>query len=175
MSHRRRSAAPVTDEFQSNIVVEDLKLGEQFSIALSNKGIVYTWGQNDKGQLGLGNEVPTFEPTPVTTLNRTISKIDCGLKHCLALSKDYQLFAWGSNLQSQLGKKTLPQQPFVNTPILITAFESAKPFKITCGSYHNICLSYRQPKQEDNGSGDTEVDNKVSASKTQEEVKVSSF
>lgn len=98
MSHRRRSTAPISEEFQSNIVIEDLKLGEQFSIALSNKGIVYAWGQNDKGQLGLGNEVPTFEPAPVITLNRTISKIDCGLKHCIALSKDYQLFGWGSNL-----------------------------------------------------------------------------
>jgi len=31
-------------------------------MALSNKGTIYTWGQNDKGQLGLGNEIPTIEP-----------------------------------------------------------------------------------------------------------------
>ena len=67
-------------------------------MALSNKGIVYTWGQNDKGQLGHGNDTPTFEPSAVTTLSKVITKIDCGLKHCLALTKDYQLYAWGSNL-----------------------------------------------------------------------------
>ena len=32
---------------------------------------------------------------------------------------------------------------------MITAFEGAKPFKITCGSYHSICLSYRLPKIEE--------------------------
>jgi|LauGreDrversion4_2_1035121.scaffolds.fasta_scaffold59029_1 alpha-tubulin suppressor-like RCC1 family protein len=66
-------------------------------MALSNKGIVYTWGLNDKGQLGVGNEIPTVEPQPVTALTKPVSKIDCGLKHCVALTKDYQLFIWGSN------------------------------------------------------------------------------
>ena len=100
MSHRRRSAAATEDLQSANIIIDDLKLGEQFSVALSNKGIVYTWGQNDKGQLGLGNEMPTFDPYPVTGLTKSIAKIACGLKHVIALSKDYQLFAWGSNLQS---------------------------------------------------------------------------
>ena len=52
VSHRRRSNV----QEDQNIVIEDLKLGEQFSMALSSRGIVYTWGQNDKGQLGHGNE-----------------------------------------------------------------------------------------------------------------------
>ena len=34
-------------------------------------------------------------------------------------------------------------------PILNTAYENAKPFKITCGSYHNVCFSYKPPKQEE--------------------------
>ena len=56
-SHRRRSTAA-----EENVIIEDLKLGESFSIALSTKGMVYTWGMNDKGQLGIGNETPTLEP-----------------------------------------------------------------------------------------------------------------
>lgn len=43
MSHRRRSAVSGED-LGINIIIDDIKLGEQFSIALSNKGIVYTWG-----------------------------------------------------------------------------------------------------------------------------------
>ena len=45
VSQRRRSNV----QEDQNIVIEDLKLGEQFSMALSSRGIVYTWGQNDKG------------------------------------------------------------------------------------------------------------------------------
>lgn len=41
MSHRRRSNVA---EDTSSVFIEDLRLGEQFSMALSNKGIVYTWG-----------------------------------------------------------------------------------------------------------------------------------
>lgn len=107
LSHRRRSNPTLDDS--GTVFIEDLKLGEQFSMVLTNKGAVYTWGLNDKGQLGLGNELPTVEPTLVSSLTKVITKIDCGLKHCVALTKDYQLYLWGSNLQSQLGKKSSQQ------------------------------------------------------------------
>jgi alpha-tubulin suppressor-like RCC1 family protein len=40
-------------------------MGEQFTIALSSRGYVYTWGMNDKGQLGLGIDSPSYEPMQV--------------------------------------------------------------------------------------------------------------
>lgn len=86
MSNRRRASA--VDESNS-VYVEDLKLGEQFSIALSSKGVIYAWGQNDLGQLGLGHEQPVLEPMPITGISKQITRIDCGLKHCVALTKDY--------------------------------------------------------------------------------------
>jgi hypothetical protein len=66
-------------------------------------------------------------------------------------------------------------------PILVTAFDNCKPFKIACGSYHNICLSYKPPKQEESISESSE-ENKILTTKSlnnnnlpQEEVKVSGF
>jgi len=59
-------------------------------MALSNKGQVFTWGLNDKGQLGIGNEQSTYEPYLVSSLvGKVVSRIECGLKHCVALTKDY--------------------------------------------------------------------------------------
>ena len=49
-------------------LIKDLRMGEQFSIALSIKGYVYTWGMNDKGQLGAGNESPAQEPVQVQSI-----------------------------------------------------------------------------------------------------------
>lgn len=43
LSHRRRSGVP-SDDSSSVILIEDLKLGEQFSMALTTKGQVFTWG-----------------------------------------------------------------------------------------------------------------------------------
>ena len=39
-------------------------------------------------------------------------------------------------------------------PGQVTAFDGAKPFKISCGSYHNVCLSYRLPKVEESGASE---------------------
>ena len=148
-------------------------MGEQFSIALSKRGYVYTWGMNDKGQLGIGNESPAYDPVRIPQIGpsskhpiKPIKKIDCGLKHCLVLSNKCKLYAWGSNLQCQLGKRLLcnpqaaPQNmaqagattsgvlSFSNVPIQITAYDQATPIKIACGSYHNIILSESLPKQD---------------------------
>lgn len=83
----------------------DIKMGEQFTIALSTRGYVYTWGANDRGQLGIGSEVPSFEPVQLPQIGPSqrhaidaVTKIACGLKHCLVLTKSYRLYSWGSNL-----------------------------------------------------------------------------
>lgn len=78
-------------------------MGEYFSLALSSRGYVYTWGMNDKGQLGVGSDQPfIFEPVAVSssksTLSKVVQKIACGLKHCMVITKDFQMFSWGSNL-----------------------------------------------------------------------------
>ena len=125
-------------------------MGEYLTVALSTRGYVYTWGLNDKGQLGIGQEIPfAYEPVTVSsskgTLSKAVQRIDCGLKHVMVLTKDYQLYSWGSNQQCQLGRAPTGQKGLSNKPGLVTAFEQAKPFKIVCGSYHNVCLSYRMP------------------------------
>ena len=55
------------------------------------------------------------------------NQIDCGNDHCLALSKDYQLYAWGSNESHQLG---IPKVRLCTKPQLIPAFNNAKVFKV---------------------------------------------
>ncbi len=64
---------------------------------------MYSWGSNDLGQLGIMADVPySTDPVAVTssknTLSKAVSQIACGMKHTLALTKDNQLYAWGSNL-----------------------------------------------------------------------------
>jgi hypothetical protein len=82
------------------------------------------------------------------------------------LTKDYQLYVWGSNLQHQLGKKTT--LPFLSTPTLSTAFQDAKSFKVSCGSYHTVCLSYRMPRQEDDNAGTAGDENAIGGLRKEE-------
>jgi alpha-tubulin suppressor-like RCC1 family protein len=49
-----------TNEESSGIAVaqiDDIKMGEYFTVVLSTRGYVYVWGMNDKGQLGIGQDV----------------------------------------------------------------------------------------------------------------------
>ena len=46
-AEKRRSQAA----FEDNVLVDDIKLGEYFTLALSRKGAVYCWGSNLCGQL----------------------------------------------------------------------------------------------------------------------------
>ena len=46
---RRKSGVDNDDPTTQSAQIEDIKLGEYFSVALSVRGYVYTWGMNDKG------------------------------------------------------------------------------------------------------------------------------
>ena len=124
-------------------LITDLKLGECFSIALSSIGKVYTWGTNELGQLGNGDDQPVAEPTQVSLLQDNISKIGWGLKHWVVISSNYQIYTWGSNVKGQLGVKT--DNICSPTPIHVSIYEHSNPFKIVCGYYHNVWFSYKPP------------------------------
>ena len=39
---------------EQGIVVQSIAVGHAFNLVLTAEGQLYTWGKNDKGQLGLG-------------------------------------------------------------------------------------------------------------------------
>jgi alpha-tubulin suppressor-like RCC1 family protein len=49
LSNRRKSGQVEAAEQYATPAIMDLKMGEQFSIALSTRGYVYSWGLNDMG------------------------------------------------------------------------------------------------------------------------------
>lgn len=66
---------------------------------------VYSWGYNGNGQLGLGNSVINqLVPAFVQTMQGVVvTKVMCGLVHCLALTDEGELYGWGANSMGQLG------------------------------------------------------------------------
>jgi alpha-tubulin suppressor-like RCC1 family protein len=78
--------------------------GNEFSMALSRMGTVYTWGRNNRGQLGDGSKVDRHAPQPVIGLEGVrIVAIAAGRAHALALTADGMVYAWGTNNRGQLG------------------------------------------------------------------------
>jgi X-linked retinitis pigmentosa GTPase regulator len=48
--------------------VVDVSVGETLGAAVDNKGLIWTWGVNKSGELGVGDNEPRVHPYPVLTL-----------------------------------------------------------------------------------------------------------
>ena len=76
--------------------------GDDYSLALKSDGMLYAWGKNSRGQLGIGST--DKETTPQQVGNAGDWKdISAGNSHSLALKSDGTLYAWGANHDGQLG------------------------------------------------------------------------
>ena len=66
--------------------------------------VVYSWGKNNWGELGIGTEESTFHPTEIVELrNKRINNIVGGEDHTLFLTEEGEVFACGRNDDFQLG------------------------------------------------------------------------
>jgi hypothetical protein len=109
--------------------------GYYHSIALKNDGTVWCWGSNSYGQIGNNSTTSLSKvPAPVAGLVNVIA-VAAGGEHSLALKSDGTVWAWGRNLEGQLGdgsttSRTVPGQ--VSGLSGITA--------IAAGEYHSMAL-----------------------------------
>ena len=65
---------------------------------------LYSWGKNDKGQLGLGNTTYYSSPKQVGSLTNWLV-LAGGYRHTAAIKTDGTLWTWGDGSYGQLGRK----------------------------------------------------------------------
>ena len=82
-------------------ISSDVSTGTYHSLILKN-GKVYSFGDNESGQLGLGDFVNRDEPTLIKGFNNIVA-ISAGGFHSLFLTVNGNVYATGSNLFGQLG------------------------------------------------------------------------
>jgi hypothetical protein len=88
-----------------NFKVISISCGAWHSLALNENKQVFSWGDNDCGQLGTEEESGFLdEPKLIErTNNLCIDKISCGYKHSLLLTTNGDIYSCGSNSYSELG------------------------------------------------------------------------
>ncbi|KUK52438.1 MAG: RCC1 repeat-containing protein [Desulfotomaculum sp. 46_296] len=93
--------------YSSPMGISAIAAGENFLIALKEDGTVLALGDNNSGQYGngtQGNGTPAApRPYGVVTGLSDIVAVAAGGYHGLALDRDGNVFAWGKNLNGQLG------------------------------------------------------------------------
>lgn len=97
--------------------ISAVQAGNSHSLALTNNGEVYVWGDNEQGQLGISDSRAIL-PTKVEGLPY-ITQISAAGNASAALGINGDLYVWGDNLQGQLGKveKTIKTPSKIGTGI----------------------------------------------------------
>lgn len=98
-----RTATPV--QVQNLSEVTAVAAGASHTVAVRNDGTVWTWGNNNTGQLGDGTTIERRTPVRVQNLGGIIA-VAAGNQHTLALRNDGTVWAWGLNTSGQLGDGT---------------------------------------------------------------------
>ncbi|KAJ8906880.1 hypothetical protein NDN08_003364 [Rhodosorus marinus] len=125
---------PVKLENLSGLIIKEISSGDRHSAALTNTGVVYTWGCGSDGQCGHGSYHHSPRPKALLSIPEPVVHVVCGHNFSMALTVDHNVYAWGSNMYGQLG-------------CYMTESSVAKPTKIAmnsrvrglaCGHFHGL-------------------------------------
>jgi alpha-tubulin suppressor-like RCC1 family protein len=108
------------------LVESEILIGEPFSF-LSNLVDLC------KGQLGLGNEIATSNPTKIEMFSSAV-RIWCGGFFSMVLDSNHDLWGFGSNEDGELGLDTLGK---ITTPTQLTGIDVREVYP---GSQHCILV-----------------------------------
>ena len=82
--------------------------GENHSMAVTDDGALYGWGQGKHFCLGLGTDQSILTPTRVKALEgEHVIDVACGDGYTLAITKDGKAFSWGWSGNAMLGSGAL--------------------------------------------------------------------
>ncbi|RYD51525.1 MAG: T9SS type A sorting domain-containing protein [Sphingobacteriales bacterium] len=84
--------------------------GSQYSTGVKADGSLWTWGRNTDGQLGDGTSLQKTIPSWIRGSNLDWLMVDVCAGHTSAIRSDGTLWAWGWNLNGQLGDSTKSQK-----------------------------------------------------------------
>ncbi|AAG12544.1 Unknown Protein [Arabidopsis thaliana] len=113
-------------------------------VALDVEGRCYTWGRNEKGQLGHGDMIQRDRPTVVSGLSKhKIVKAAAGRNHTVVVSDDGQSLGFGWNKYGQLGLGSA-KNGFVSVEVESTPLPCVVSDEVTnvaCGADFTVWLS----------------------------------
>ncbi|MBN3299656.1 HERC2 ligase, partial [Amia calva] len=113
--------------------------GDAQTLAVTENGQVWSWGDGDYGKLGRGGSDGCKTPKLVEKLqDLDIVKVCCGSQFSVALTKHGQVYTWGKGDNQRLGHGT---DEHVRYPKLLDSLQGKKVVDIAVGSTHCLALT----------------------------------
>jgi alpha-tubulin suppressor-like RCC1 family protein len=119
--------------------VDNLYVESGAGFALTTAGELFSWGANDSGRLGHGDENDRLLPTLCKPLQgHKVVQVAMGSTHTLCLEDNGSLWGFGGNKFGQLGCGNLDEKKI--KPFVIPFWKDKKIKHIACGSWHSCVI-----------------------------------
>ena len=133
------SAAGTSNAVDARIAIEGLPpvvsgdCGDSHCAFIDENDALWTWGENDRGQLGTGTTTARSEPyqTPLTS---GVERVSVGGAHTVALANG-QTWGWGANESGQLAQTVLDD---VLAPLRLESVAGVT--EVAAGRAHSLFL-----------------------------------
>lgn len=97
--------------------------GPSSYFAWGDGGVLYGWGLNSSGQLGLGDTADRATPTPVPVPGgMSVAEVAEGNAHSLLIGQDGSLSVTGSNTSGQLGTDDTVSRNTFSAPVFVVGW-----------------------------------------------------
>ncbi len=117
--------------------VTSIAAGVYHTITATSEGVVWAWGSNVNGQLGVGSSITqSITPLVVAGLPVVVS-VAAGGYHSVVAGSDGSVWAWGRNIEGQIGNGGTSTTP-VYTPAAVA--DLANIIKVDAGGDHTIVV-----------------------------------
>jgi len=143
----QHTASPLLLELSTEVPIRLVAAGARHSLFLTDRGQLYSVGDNSHGQLGTElldrKERPlklALKPVLVggELASQAVSLVAVGDDHSLACTAEGEVFAWGANADGQLGVNRLDSQPL---PRMVRGLHATMPTSIACGARHSLVVA----------------------------------
>eukprot|EP00943_MAST-04B_sp_MAST-4B-sp1_P008495 g8495.t1 len=124
----------------TQVMVRQVVCGEDHSMALTKEGIVFAWGLNNRGQLGLGHKNNCMVPTRLHDIKPRIGEIAAGAYHSVALALSGHVYVWGRG--KELGLGVFVDNGDKDIPQLVKALKRFRVRNISCGLNHTVAQTH---------------------------------
>jgi len=143
--YTNKMAATVTPNvlthYDVNIATKRYSCGDSHTVLVSEDGRVWSFGNNNRGQLGLGDTNHRNTPQEITVpASVRIVGVDCGENHTVLVGEDGRVWSFGKNEYGQLGLGNQGIGTGRNTPTEITMPEGVRIVGVGCGYSHTVLI-----------------------------------
>ena len=95
---------PDPEDTSKTFKATQVSAGANHAMAISQDGTIWTWGYNYRGQLGDGTTTNRPSPTQIGKPTKArVTQISAGAYHSLDVDQSGTAWAWGWNINGQLG------------------------------------------------------------------------